>query len=72
MEMILWAAEFIREARPRIPARTPAKLLALVLLMRYSGLRISDACMFRAAQLDDGKEFLFYDRVGKPESCIAE
>lgn len=103
MEKILWAAEFIREAHPKIPAETPAKLVALILLMRYAGLRISDACLFRPAQLDDGKiflrqektkqpvwvpvpdrvvraiaaidkgkEFLFYDQVGKPKSCITE
>jgi integrase len=103
MKKILWAAESIREAHPKIPEKTPAKLLALILLMRYSGLRISDACMFRPVQLSDGKvflrqektkqsvwvpvpekvikavaavdegrEFLFYDRVGKPKSCITE
>ena len=103
MEKILWAAESIREAHPKIPEETPAKLLALILLMRYAGLRISDACMFRSAQLnegkvflrqektkqsvwvpvpekvvkaidaiDEGREFLFYDRIGKPKSCITE
>jgi integrase/recombinase XerD len=103
MEKILWAAEFIREAHPKIPDGTEKKLLALVLLMRYAGLRISDACLFRSVQLEDGKvflrqektkqpvwvpvpvkvteaiaavdkgkEFLFYDQVGKPKSCITE
>ncbi|HWA94576.1 MAG TPA: tyrosine-type recombinase/integrase [Terracidiphilus sp.] len=103
MEKILWAAEYIREAHPKVPERTPAKLVALILLMRYAGLRISDACMFRSAQISDGKiflrqektkqpvwvpvpdrvtiaieavdegrEFLFYDRAGKPKSCITE
>jgi integrase/recombinase XerD len=103
MEKILWAAESIREAHPKIPAETPPKLIALILLMRYAGLRISDACLFRSVQLDDGKvflrqektkqpvwvpipdrviqaiatvderkEFLFYERVGTPKSCITE
>jgi integrase len=103
MEKILWAAEFIREAHPKIPEKTPAKLTALIFLMRYAGLRISDACMFRSVQLADGKiflrqektkqpvwvpvpqkvtdaiagveqgrEFLFYDRIGTPKSCITE
>jgi integrase/recombinase XerD len=58
MEKILWAAESIREAHPKIPAKTPGKLKALILLMRYSGLRISDACMFSRSQLKDGKLFL--------------
>jgi integrase/recombinase XerD len=103
MEKILWAAESIREAHPKIPAGTEKKLYALVLLMRYSGLRISDACMFRRTELKKGKLFLrqektkhhvwvplpeividaldaiekdeeypFYNRVGKPKSCITE
>jgi len=37
MEKILWAADSIREAHPKIPAETPKKLKALVLLMRHSG-----------------------------------
>jgi integrase len=103
MEKILWAAEFIREAHPKIPKGSEKKLLALILLMRNAGLRISDACMFRSVQLEDGKvflrqektkqpvwvpvpnrvvkaiasidqgkEFLFYDQVGTPKSCITE
>lgn len=79
------------------------KLLALVLLMRYSGIRISDACMFRGCQLKDGKlflrqqktkhpvwvplpkkvvdalkrcdegdEYFFWNRIGKPKSCVTE
>jgi integrase len=43
MEKILWAAESIREAHPKIPKEAPKKLKALILLMRYSGIRISDA-----------------------------
>jgi hypothetical protein len=41
MERILWAADSIREAHPRIPADTPKKLKALILLMRFSGIRPS-------------------------------
>lgn len=37
MEKIIWAAEYIREAHPKIPRETPKKLLALILLMRYAG-----------------------------------
>lgn len=66
MEKILWAAEFIREAHPKIPEKTPAKLLALILLMRYARLRISDACMFRPAQLNDGKVFLRQEKTKQP------
>lgn len=66
MERILWAAESIREAHPKIPEETPKKLLALILLMRYSGLRISDACMFRRSQLQDGKVFLRQQKTKEP------
>lgn len=66
MEKILWAAESIRVAHPKIPTETPKKLLALVLLMRYSGLRISDACMFRRGQLKDGKLFLRQQKTKHP------
>lgn len=66
IEKILWAAESIRVAHPKIPEETPKKLLALVLLMRYSGLRISDACMFRRGQLKDGKLFLRQQKTKHP------
>jgi integrase len=63
MEKILWAAESIREAHPKIPAETLKKLKALILLMRYSGIRISDAVMFRREQLNDGKLFLRQEKT---------
>jgi integrase/recombinase XerD len=66
MEKILWAAESIREAHPKIPKETPKKLLALILLMRYSGLRISDACMFKRSQLNGNKVFLRQQKTKEP------
>lgn len=63
MEKILWAAEYIRVAHPKIPETTAKKLLALVLLMRWSGLRISDACMFRKSYLNKGKIFLRQEKT---------
>jgi integrase len=77
MEKILWAAESIREAHPKIPAGTEKKLYALVLLMRYSGLRISDACMLRRGQLEKGTLFLRQEKtkhhvsIPLPKSVIA-
>jgi site-specific recombinase XerD len=58
MEKILWAADAIREAHPKMPTGIERKLTALILLMRYSGIRISDAVMFRRDRLKDGKLFL--------------
>ena len=66
MEKILWAAESIREAHPKIPEKTPGKLLALILLMRYSGLRISDASMFKRSQLQGSKVFLRQQKTKDP------
>ena len=66
MEKILWAADSIREAHPKIPAETPKKLKGLILLMRYSGIRISDAVMFRREKLKDGKLFLKQEKTKHP------
>jgi len=66
MEKILWAAESIREAHPKIPEGTPKKLKALILLVRYSGIRISDAVMFQSEKLKDGKLFLRQTKTKQP------
>jgi len=66
MEKILWAADSIREAHPKIPEETPKKLKALILLMRYSGIRISDAVMFRRETLNNGKLFLRQEKTKHP------
>jgi integrase len=66
MEKILWAADSIREAHPRIPSDTPKKLKALILLMRFSGIRISDAVMFRRDKLKDNKLFLRQEKTKHP------
>jgi site-specific recombinase XerD len=66
MEKILWAAESIREAHPKMPERAGKKLKALILLMRYSGLRISDAVMFRREKLNNGKLFLRQTKTKHP------
>jgi integrase/recombinase XerD len=65
-EKILWAAESIREAHPKMPPGNEKKLLALILLMRYSGIRISDAVMFRRDQVKDGKLFLRQAKTKHP------
>jgi integrase len=66
MEKIIWAADSIREAHPKIPEETPKKLKALILLMRHSGIRISDAVMFRRDKLNDGKLFLRQEKTKHP------
>lgn len=66
MEKILWAAESIREAHPKIPKGSEKKLKALILLMRYSGIRISDAVMYRRDLVKDGKLFLRQTKTKHP------
>jgi integrase/recombinase XerD len=66
MEKILWAAESIREAHPKMLPGIERKLLALILLMRYSGIRISDAVAFRRDQLKNGKLFLRQAKTKHP------
>jgi len=68
MERILWAADSIREAHPKIPVETPKKLKALILLMRYSGIRISDAVLFRRESMNAGKLFLQQAKTKHPVS----
>ncbi len=48
MEKILWAAEAIREAHPKMPVGVEKSLKAFILVMRYSGIRISDAVILHA------------------------
>jgi len=66
MNSITWAAESVREAHPKNPVGPEKKLLALVLLMRYSGLRISDAVMFGRSKLKGGNLFLRQQKTKEP------
>jgi integrase/recombinase XerD len=63
MEKILWAAESIREAHPKMPEGQEKKLKALILLMRYSGVRISDAVMFKRSMLTGNKLLLTQEKT---------
>jgi integrase len=66
MEKILWAADSIRVAHPRMPVGNEKKLKALILLMRYSGIRISDAVMFKRSLLAKGMLFLRQEKTKQP------
>ncbi len=63
MEKIIWAAESICEAHPKMSEMTSKKLLALILLMRYSGIRISDAVMFKRNYIRDENLFLRQEKT---------
>lgn len=58
-EKIVWAVEAYAEIHPESHARIVRQLKALVLLLRYSGLRISDACVLKRERVDkDGRLFI--------------
>jgi len=58
--------EPIRIAHPKMPDDSPKRLLALILLMRYSGLRISDAVMFKQGTLKDGNLLVRQRKTKQP------
>jgi integrase len=61
------ALDTFREIHPKVPERLVKKMRALVLLMRYSGLRISDAVTLRGERIDTkGRLFLYQAKTGHP------
>lgn len=64
---ILTALDVYREIHPQSPEIVQKKLRALILLMRYSGLRISDAVSLKRERINkDGRLFLYTQKTGKP------
>src|SRR5262249_18039466 len=49
---ILWAVDSYCEIHPESNIRIEKQLRAFVLLLRYSGLRISDACVLKRDRID--------------------
>jgi hypothetical protein len=41
----------------------------MILLLRYSGLRMQDAACLRRARLEDDKLFLYQQKTGTPVYC---
>lgn len=60
MEKILWACEVY----PDSPKGRRAQVKALILLLRYSGLRIRDAITLRRGAILEGKLFLYTGKTG--------
>jgi integrase len=61
------ALDTFREIHPKVPERLVKKMRALVLLMRYSGLRISDAVTLRKERIDaKGRLFLYQAKTKHP------
>jgi len=64
---ILWALDAYEEIHAQTPHRILRELKALVLLMRYSGLRISDAVSLKREKVDaKGRLFLYQAKTGTP------
>jgi integrase len=66
MENILWAAEMVREKHSHMRDGIEPKLKALILLMRYSGLRITDAVTLKKEKISGGKLFLYQAKTKHP------
>ena len=66
MENILWACDMVRDKHPNMDEGIEKKLKTLVLLMRYSGLRITDAVTLKRGKISDGKLFLYQAKTKYP------
>src|SRR5206468_12722 len=68
MEKILWACALYPD-HGRYRKGTPARLKALVLLMRYSGLRIGDAVTLEVDRIKECRLFLYTQKTKVPVWC---
>ncbi|PYX72348.1 MAG: hypothetical protein DMG72_15120, partial [Acidobacteria bacterium] len=66
-EKIVWALDAYKEIHRQSPMKMCQKLRALALLMRYSGIRISDAVSLTQDRIDKkGRLFLYQAKTGEP------
>lgn len=68
MEKILWACDLYPD-NGRFRKGTPARLKALTLLMRHTGLRIGDAVTLATGRIKDEKLFLYTQKTKVPVYC---
>ena len=66
---ILAACERYPDGQGRTGQENAKRLRALVLLLRYSGLRIQDAATLSRDHIADGKLFLYTAKTGTPVYC---
>ncbi|MGH7782271.1 MAG: tyrosine-type recombinase/integrase [Candidatus Binatia bacterium] len=66
MENILWACDMVRDKHPMMDVGIEKRLKALVLLLRHSGLRITDAVILKKDRIKDGKLFLYQTKTKQP------
>src|SRR5262249_48877988 len=66
-EKIMWAVDLYLEEHPQSTEAVKKKIKAMLLLLRYSGIRISDAVSFKRDRIDEkGKLFIYTHKTGKP------
>jgi len=65
-EKIVWALDAYGEIHSQSPERIRKQVRALVLLMRYSGLPISDAVSLKRDRITKGKLLLYQAKTGHP------
>jgi integrase/recombinase XerD len=66
-EKIIWALDSYGEIHPQSPVLVRKQLKALVLVMRHSGIRISETVDLRQDSIDaDGRLFLYQAKTGSP------
>ena len=63
---ITTAIDVYARVHEQVPQSSIAQLRALLLLLRYSGLRISDAVSLERNRINDGKLFLYQAKTGHP------
>jgi integrase len=68
MDKILWACDLYPDTG-RYRKGTPARLKALVLLMRHAGLRIGDAVTLRTDRISEKRLFLYTQKTNVPVFC---
>jgi integrase/recombinase XerD len=68
IDRILWACDLYPDAG-RYRKGTPARLKALALLMRHTGLRIGDAVTLRTDRITENRLFLYTQKTGVPVCC---
>jgi len=61
---------FTREEMTILIDGTTGRLRALILLLRYSGLRVEDAASCAVSRLVDGKLLLYTAKTGQPVYCV--
>jgi integrase/recombinase XerD len=66
IEKIEWAIDTYKEVHERCPDAVLRKLRALILLLRYSGLRIHDAVTLKRSRIVKGRLFLYTQKTNTP------